>query len=151
MLDNNIIELSSSEWSSPYILVPKSDGSYRFVMDYRKLNAMTKSNSFPVPRINDCIDKIGNARYISKFDQKDYWQVPLTDRAKEVSAFVVDSNLYQYKVMPFGMKNASAKFQRMMHLLLNDLRGCEVNINDMIIYSKTFILIRKNIFGSETI
>ena len=73
MLDNDIIELSSGEWSSPCILVPKSDGSYRFVTDYRKPNAVTKSDSFPIPRIDDCIDKIGNVRYVNKFDlQKGY-------------------------------------------------------------------------------
>ena len=138
MLDNDIIELSSRELSSPSILVPKSDGSYRFVTDCRNLNVVTKSDSFPIPRINDSIDKIGNVRYVSKFDLLNgYWQGPLTDRAKEVSAFVVDDNLYQYKVMPFGMKNASVTFQRMMCLLLNDLRSCEVEIDYVIIYSTT--------------
>ena len=88
MLENNIIEPSKSEWSSPCILVPKPDASFRFVTDFGKVNQCTKTDSYPILRIDDCIDKIGNAKFISKFDLlKGYWQVPLTDRAKEISAF----------------------------------------------------------------
>ena len=68
MLDNDIIEQSHSEWSSPCILVPKSDGSYRFCTDYRKVNSVTKTDSYPIPRIDDCIDRIGHAMFVSKFD-----------------------------------------------------------------------------------
>ena len=76
--------------------------------DYRKVNSVTKTDSFPVPRIDDCIDKVGNSKYVTKFDLlKGFWQVPLTDRAKEVSAFATPNGLYQYKVMPFGMKKFS--------------------------------------------
>ena len=106
MLANGIIEPSSSEWSSPCVLVPKGDGSgYRFCTDLRKVNAVTKSDSYPIPRIEDCIDRIGVSKYVSKLDLlKGYWQVPLTDRAKEISAFVTPDGFFQYKVMPFGMK-----------------------------------------------
>ena len=111
MLKNNIIEESQSNWSSPCILVPKHDGGFRFCTDFRKVNDKTKSDSFPIPRIADCIDQIGNAKFVSTFDMlKGYWQVPLTQRAREISAFVTLSGLYQYKVMPFGMKNAPATF-----------------------------------------
>ena len=119
MLENNIIEPSKNEWSSPCILVPKPDGSFRFVTDFRKVNQCTKTDSYPFPRIHgidDCIDKIGNAKFFSKFELlKGYWQVPLTDRAKEISAFCTPDALYQYRVMPFGMKNALATFQRMVN------------------------------------
>ena len=74
--------------------------------DYRKVNSVTKTDTFPIPRIDDCIDNIGHAKYVTKFDLlKGFWQIPLTDRAKEISAFVTPDGLYQYKVMPFGMKN----------------------------------------------
>ena len=63
MLENNIIKPSKSEWSSPCILVPKPDGSFRFVTDYRKVDQCTKTDSYPIPRIDDSIDKIGNARF----------------------------------------------------------------------------------------
>ena len=78
MLDNDIIEPSKSEWSSPCVLVLKPDGSY-----HRKVNSVTKTDSYPIPRIDDCIDKVGTAKFVSKFDMlKGYWQVPLTQKAK---------------------------------------------------------------------
>ena len=87
LLDNDFIEPSMSEWRSPCILVPKQDGRYRKCTDYRKVNALTKTDTFPIPRIDDCIDRIGKARFVTKFDLlKGYWQVPLTDHAKEISA-----------------------------------------------------------------
>ena len=136
MLKNDIIEESQSNWSSPCILVPKHDGGFRFCTDFRKVNDKTKSDSFPIPRIADCIDQIGNAKFVSTFDMlKGYWQVPLTRRAPEISAFVTPSGLYQYKVMPFGMKNAPATFQRMVNKLVRDIDGCEGYIDDVVIYS----------------
>ena len=136
MLKNDIIEESQSNWSSPCILVPKHDGGFRFCTDFRKVNDKTKSDSFPIPRIADCIDQIGNAKFVSTFDMlKGYWQVPLTQRAREVSAFVTPSGLYQYKVMPFGMKNAPATFQRMVNKLVRNIDGCEGYIDDVVIFS----------------
>ena len=136
MLKNDIIEESQSNWSSPCILVPKHDGGFRFCTDFRKVNDKTKSDSFPIPRIADCIDQIGNAKFVSTFDMlKGYWQVPLTQRAREISAFVTPSGLYQYKVMPFGMKNAPATFQRMVNKLVRDTDGCEGYIDDVVIFS----------------
>ena len=136
MLENDIIEESQSNWSSPCILVPKHDGGFQFCTDFRKVNDKTKSDSFPIPRIADCIDQIGNAKFVSTFDMlKGYWQVPLTQRAREISAFVTPSGLYQYKVMPFGMKNAPATFQRMVNKLVRDIDGCEGYIDDVVIFS----------------
>ena len=136
MLKNKIIEPSSSSWSSPCVLVPKSDGTFRFCTDYRKVNLLTKSDSFPLPRIEDCIDRIGNSKYVTKMDLlKGYWQVPLTDRAKQLSAFITPDDLYQYQVMPFGMKNAPATFQRMINKLVGRMEGCEAYIDDVVIYS----------------
>ena len=136
MLKNDIIEESQSNWSSPCILVPKHDGGFRFCTDFRKVNDKTKSDSFPIPRIADCIDQIGNAKFVSTFDMlKGYWQVPLTQHASEISAFVTPSGLYQYKVMPFGMKNAPATFQRMVNKLVRDIDGCEGYIDDVVIFS----------------
>ena len=104
LLENDFIEPSQSNYSSPCILVPKSNGTYRMCTDYSKVNSVTKTDSFPIPRINDCIDKVGNSKYVTKFDLLiGLWQVPLTDRAKEVSAFATPNGLYQYKVMPFGI------------------------------------------------
>jgi hypothetical protein len=104
MLKNDIIEPSFSNWSSPCLLVPKDGGSFRFVTDFRKVNALTKADSYPLPRIEDVIDKVGQAKIISKIDLlSGYWQMPLSDRAKEISAFVTPNGFYRYKRMPFGM------------------------------------------------
>ena len=139
MLVNGIIEPSKSQWSSPCILVPKGDGSNRFCTDFRKVNTITKTDSYPIPRVEDCIDKIGRAEYVSKFDLlKGYWQVPLTPRAKEITAFVTPTGFYQYRVMPFGLKNAPATFQQMIHQILAGLEGCEGYIDDIIIFSDTW-------------
>ena len=111
LLDNDFIEPSQSEWSSPCILVPKPDGTFRMCTDYRKVNSVTKTDTFPIPQIDDCIDNIGQAKYVTKFDLlKGFWQIPLTNRAKEISAFVTPDGLYQYKVMPFGMKTPQQHF-----------------------------------------
>ena len=139
LLDNDFIEPSKSNWSSPCILVPKPDGSYRLCTDYRKVNTVTKTDTYPIPRINDCRDKMGSSKIVSKFDLlKGFWQVPLTERAKEVSAFVTPDGLFQYKVMPFGMKNSPATFQRLINQVVSGLPGCDAYIDDVIIYSETW-------------
>ena len=139
LLDNDFIEPSQSNYSSPCILVPKPNGTYRMCTDYRKVNSVTKTDSFPIPRIDDCIDKVGKAKYVTKFDLlKGFWQVPLTDRAKEVSAFVTPNGLYQYKVMPFGMKNSPATFQRLINMVIAGLDDCDAYIDDAIISSDTW-------------
>ena len=120
------------------VLVPKPDGSFRLCTDFRKLNAITKTDSYPIPRIDDCIDRVGHSSYVSKLDLlKGYWQVPLTEKAKHVSAFVTPNGLYQYQVMPFGMKNAPATFQRLINSLTSDLEGFEGYIDDVVVYSDT--------------
>ena len=79
LLDNDFIEPSQSEWTSPCILVTKPDGTYRICTDYSKVNNLSKTDTFPIPRMDDCIDKIGNSKYITKFDLlKGFWQIPLT-------------------------------------------------------------------------
>ena len=139
LLENDFIEPSQSSWISPCLLVPKPDGSYRMCTDYRKLNNVTKADTYPIPRIDDCVDKIGTSKYVSKFDLlKGFWQIPLTERAKEVSAFVTPKGLYQYKVMPFGMRNSPATFQRLINSVIAEIEGCEGYIDDVIIYSDTW-------------
>ena len=141
MLENGIVErcTNGSEWSSPCILVPKPDGSYRFCTDFRRVNAVTKSDTFPLLRIDDCIDRVGQAVYVSKFDLlKGYWEVPLTDRAKEISTFVTPTGLYQYQVMLFGLKIAPATFQRMMNAVVGDLEGTDCYIDDAIVSSMSW-------------
>lgn len=93
MLDNDIIEPGTSEWASPCLLVPKSDGSWRLCTDYRKVNTLTVSDCFPLPRIDDIIDKVGSSKFISRIDLLIGYQVPLTDNAKRISALITPTGL----------------------------------------------------------
>ena len=127
-----------SAWTSPCVLVEKEDGTMRFCTDYRKINAVTKAASYPIPRIEDCIDRICRARFITKCDQlKGYWAIPLTEKAKEIPAFLVPNGAYQYKVMPFGMRNSQATFKRMVSKCLEGLSGVDANGDDIIEFSET--------------
>lgn len=139
MLDNQIAVPSSSSWASPSLLVEKSDKSPRFCTDYRKVNKVTKSDSYPLPRMEDCIDRVGSAKFVSKFDLlKGYWQVPLSARAREISAFVTPFGLFEYTVMSFGLRNAPATFQRLMNKVISGLEGCAVYLDDVVIFSDTW-------------
>lgn len=139
MLDNGIAEPCSSNWASPCLLVKKADASLRPCTDYRKVNSLTKPDLYPLPRMEDCIDLVGSAAFVSKFDLlKGYWQVPLTKRAREISAFITPSGLYSYTVMPFGLRNAPATFQRLMNRVVSGLSGCAVYLDDVVVYSDTW-------------
>ncbi|XP_058653025.1 PDZ domain-containing protein 11 isoform X1 [Onychostoma macrolepis] len=100
LLQHGLAVSSKSPWSSACLLVPKSDSSLRFCTNYRKVNNITKPHSFPLPRLEDCVDRVGSSQFVTKLDLlKGYWQVPLTARASEISAFVTPDNFLQYKVM----------------------------------------------------
>ena len=107
LLCNDLAEPSDSPWSSPSILVPKAGGGYRLWSDYRKVNSLTVADSYPLPLIDDIVDSIGHSKCVTKLDLlKGYYQIPLTDIAKKISAFVTPQGLFQYKVLPFGMRNS---------------------------------------------
>ena len=92
-MENDFTERSKSEWSSLCILVP--DGSFRLCMDYRKVNSCTKTDTFPIQRIDDCIEKTGQSKFVFKFDLlKRFCQIPFTEKAKEISAFVTPDGLF---------------------------------------------------------
>lgn len=139
LLENGLARPSRSPWSSPCLLVSKPDGTFRFCTDYRRVNAVTVSDSYPLPRMEDCIDSIGPATHITKLDLlKGYWQVPLSSQACDISAFVTPDYFLEYTVMAFGMKNAPATFQRLMHLVLGDIPQCNVYLDDVMVYSSSW-------------
>ena len=97
---------------------------------------LVKQDTFPFPRMDECIDKIGISKYITKFHLlKGFWKIPPTERNKVISAFVTLDGLYHCKVMPFGMKNSSAIFQRLINTIIAGIEHCEAYIDDAIIYN----------------
>lgn len=133
MLEMGIIRPSTSPWAAPVVIVPKPDGTIRLCVDYRKLNSVTKMDAYPIPSMEKMIDKIASAKYISTIDlTKGYWQIPLETSTIEKSAFITTKGLYEFLVMPFGMKTAPASFQRMMsETVLNGLDFADAYIDDV--------------------
>ncbi|KAI9554902.1 hypothetical protein GHT06_020180 [Daphnia sinensis] len=124
MLEAKVIRYSQSPWASPVVLVEKKDGEVRFCVDYRKLNSITKKDSFPMPRIDETLDKLYGKKFFTTLDlASGYWQIQVHDPDIEKTAFVVENNLYEFKRMAFGLCNAPATFQRLMNYVLRDVLG----------------------------
>lgn len=141
MLKNNVIRPSASPWSSPVVIINKKDGSPRFCVDYRKLNSITERDVYPLPRIDDLLDKLTGSQYFTTLDLKaGYWQIPIAEQDKQKSAFVTSDGLFEFNVLPFGLSNAPATFQRTINSILGALRWdmCLVYLDDIIVYSQSF-------------
>ena len=144
MQSQGVIEPSSSPWASPVVLVRKNDGSLRFCIDYRHLNLVTKPDVFPLPRMDDLLDQLGQSKFFSTLDlASGYWQVKVHPDSREKTAFITHQGLYEFKVMPFGLRNAPAVFQRLMQCVLTGLNPPEgpdfvsVYLDDVIVFSRT--------------
>lgn len=141
MLKKGIIKKSYSPWSSPVVLVTKKNGKVRFCIDYRKLNQITKKDNHPIPRIDDMLTQFNGSQWFTSIDLKSgYWNVMMDEKDKEKTAFITPFGLYQFEVMPFGLCNAPATFQRMMQHVLGDLiyTKAPVYLDDVNIHSETF-------------
>lgn len=141
MKRQGVIEESQSPWVSPAVMVKKKDGTIRFCVDYRKLNAVTVKDSYPIPRIDDMLDQLQGNSWFSTLDLKSgYWQVKIRPRDKEKTAFSCGEGLWQFTVMPFGLCNAPATFERLMEKVLRQLlrKVCLVYLDDVIIFGKSF-------------
>ena len=140
MLAQGIIQPASSPWASNVVLVRKKDSSYRCCIDYRQLNAVTKRDAYPLPRIDACLDSMSEARWFSTFDlRSSYHQVPVAEEDTDKTAFICPRGMYKFKMMPFGLCNAGATFQRLMDVILSGLHPdvCLVYLDDIIVHSKT--------------
>ena len=141
MLERGVIKPSHSPWSSPVVIVAKKDGSKRFCVDYRKLNAITKMDAYPLPRIDDALDVLSQMKYFTTLDLvSGYWQVKMSESSAEKTAFSTAEGLFEFVVMPFGLCNAPATFQRLMEAVLAGLipETCLPYIDDVLVMAKTF-------------
>jgi transposase InsO family protein len=140
LLADDIIEPSDSEWSSPAILVPKAGGTYRCVVDYRAVNTIVEDESFPMPRIDDLIDRIGQAKYLTKIDlSQSFHQIALDEQSRQFTSFCTPFGQWQYKRLPYGLKTSPIKFSATIAKALNDLYDCcGTYVDDLCIFSATW-------------
>ena len=140
LLQAGIIKPSTSPWASPIVLVPKRDGTLRLCVDYRCLNKVTRPDPFPMPRIDDLLDGLGSAEYITTLDlTKGYWQVPVHPNSQQKTAFVTPFGKYEFLTMPFGLVGAPATFQRLMNEILADISTfTAAYLDDTVIFSRSW-------------
>lgn len=139
MVKNNIIRKSSSAWRSPSFFVKKKNGKWRFVIDFRKLNSLVEMDAFPIPNIDKVLTTFEGCDHFSVLDAASgYWQVTMKEDDRELTAFEAQGELYEFNVMPFGLCNAPATYQRMMTTILGTLKSCVAYIDDVIVASKGF-------------
>ena len=136
----DVIEPSTSKWAAPIVLIPTPDGSLRFCIDYRRLNALTLRDSYPLPRMDDCLDSLGTANIFSTLDANSgYWQLKVAEEDRDKTSFMSHCGTFRFKRMPFGLINAPATFQRDMNALLSRVlwKKAIVYLDDIIVFSQT--------------
>ena len=141
MLESGVVQHSHTPWASPVVLVAKKNGTLRYCVDYRCLNSITKMDTFPLPRINDSPDLLANTSYITTLDlMSGYWQVGMDPESQPITAFCSHSGLYEFTVMPFGLCNAPATFQRLIETVLAGLARdkCLVYLDNILVIGRSF-------------
>ena len=143
LVRQGLLEPSTARWTSPVILVKKKDGSWRLCGDFRKLNSGTKPQAFPLPRLEDVWDILGD-KHASIYSVCDisaaYWQIPMHPDNKEKTSIVTPSGQWQWTVLPYGLRNSAATFMSVMHAALQPLiNHCIlIYVDDVIIFSRNF-------------
>jgi hypothetical protein len=147
MAEQGVIEPSASQWSSNILVVKKKDNSLRFCVDFHQLNDVTRKDSHPLPRIDDTLDASSGAKCFSTLDfRSGYWQVGISEEDRPKTAFLFPGGgLWQFTFMAFGLCNAMAIFERLIEKVMHGLswktcswKTCQVYLDDIIVYSKTF-------------
>ena len=140
MLEAGAIRPSNSPWCNVVVLVCKKDGGLCFCIDFRKLNAKTKKDSYPLPHIQETLDSLVGARVFSTLDLKSgFWQIMMDEDSKQYTAFTVGNlGFFECERMPFGLCNAPATFQRLMQSCLGELNltYCLIYLDNVIVYTK---------------
>lgn len=122
MLGKGVIQSSTSLWASPVVLVKKKDGSFRFCVNYRKLNTVTKQDAHLLPRVDDLLNSLNHNKYFSTLDLcSGYWQVSMSPQDREKTAFMTPEGLFEFMRMPYGLSTAPATFAGAVNIILSGL------------------------------
>lgn len=139
-LKEGVVEISNSEYASPIVLTRKKGGAHRLCIDYRKINKIIVKDRFPIPLIEDILDKLQKATIFSSIDLKNgFFHVSVSNESRPYTAFITQNNLYQFRKMPFGLCNSPAVFQKFVNTIFRELINQEialVYIDDLIILAK---------------
>src|SRR2546430_17565643 len=140
MLEQDLIQPSTSPWLFSIVVVKKKNGKFQFCVNYKLLNDITKKDNYPLPRIDELLDSLHEAQWFTTLDlASGYWQIKVKPEDQEKTAFITKFGTYEFKVMPFGLCSAPATFQRTMDKVLKAIKDLFVMVylDDVIIYSKT--------------
>ena len=141
MLKRGVIEESSSPWAANCVLVKKKDGTYRHVLDFRRINQCIIPDSYALPKIDETLDRLSDSSWYCSLDlQSGYWQLALDPKSRPKTAFHSSLGLFQMKVLPMGLINSSACFSRVMEKILRGLvyETLVVYLDDILIFGKEF-------------
>ena len=140
---NKLVELgvvvpSTSPWASPIVPVPKTDGSIRLCIDYRRINAITEADPYYMTTLEEILERVGGSRCVSKLDLcKGFYQIEVEEESVEKTAFITPFGKFAFRRMPFGLRNAPAVFQITMEVVLRGCYSCSAPyIDDIIVFSK---------------
>lgn len=131
---------SNSPYSSPVVLARKKNAEYRFCVDFRAINKITRKDAYPLPRVEESQQILRNNHFYITLDLlSGFWQIPLAEKDRHKPAFATRNGLYQFRVMPFGLTNAPVTFQRLMDKVFSGLnwKSCIVYIDDIIVFDRT--------------
>ena len=138
LLEAGVIRESESSLSAPIVVVPKGDGGKRLCIDFRALNAITRTFIWPVPRVKDILARLGKVKYFTTLDLRSgYHHIVLDKQSKKKMAFCAPFGKYEYLKVSFGLAQAPSYFQKLMNKVLNGLNFTFAYLDDVIIFSNT--------------